>query len=366
MRLRGWHVEGFGILADYAVSDLPSGLTLVHGANEAGKSTLLAFLRGVLFGYPSGRAELGYPALRGGRLGGTLWLEGADGVYRVERFAGRRAPIAIGRPDGSEGTETDLVALLGGADRQLFASVFAFSLQQLAGMEALSSDQIRARIFSAGIAGAGRSAREIIERLVKEDGELLGPRSGRIRQLVHEAEGVQTDITRAQHRAADYRHALGREEEKEREVAALRERLRQAEALARRFGALVDLWDTESQRQQRAQALAELPEIASFPPDPETRLTTSLGRLDAARHFASDEDAHLTELTNRRATLQTQDRLAVVASAAERLAGECAMQRDRLERIVRARSEAAAARVRRRGGASAPGRCVDGGTGHAL
>jgi uncharacterized protein YhaN len=343
VRLRGWHAEGFGILADYTVSDLPTGLTLVHGANEAGKSTLLAFLRGVLFGYPSGRAELAYLPLRGGRHGGSLWVEAADGVYRVERFVGRRSPIAIVRPDGSEGTDTDLVALLGGADRQLFTSVFAFSLQQLASMEALSSDQIRARIFSAGIAGAGRSAREIIERLVKEDAELLGPRSGRIRELAHEAEGLQTNITRAQHRAADHRHALGREQDKEREVAGLHERLRQAETLARRFGTLVDLWDIESQRQQKAEALAQLPEIESFPPDPDTRLTTALDRLDGAMHGANGEEAHLAELTDRRVSLRTDDRLAGVMSTAERLAGECAMQLDRLERVVRTQGDSTAA-----------------------
>ena len=51
MRIRAWHVGGFGVLRDYDVDALARGLTVFCGENEAGKSTLLAFLRGVLFGF---------------------------------------------------------------------------------------------------------------------------------------------------------------------------------------------------------------------------------------------------------------------------------------------------------------------------
>ena len=50
MRIRGWSIEGFGRLANFSVVGLPDGLTVLHGANEAGKSTLLEFLRCILFG----------------------------------------------------------------------------------------------------------------------------------------------------------------------------------------------------------------------------------------------------------------------------------------------------------------------------
>ena len=40
MRLRGWHVEGFGVLHDFRVEDLADGLTIVYGPNESGKTSL--------------------------------------------------------------------------------------------------------------------------------------------------------------------------------------------------------------------------------------------------------------------------------------------------------------------------------------
>jgi hypothetical protein len=40
MRIDGWRVDGFGVFAGASVDDLPPGLTVVSGPNEAGKSTL--------------------------------------------------------------------------------------------------------------------------------------------------------------------------------------------------------------------------------------------------------------------------------------------------------------------------------------
>ena len=45
MRIRDAHVEQFGPLRDARMDNLPDGLTVVLGRNEAGKSTLLDFFR---------------------------------------------------------------------------------------------------------------------------------------------------------------------------------------------------------------------------------------------------------------------------------------------------------------------------------
>ena len=45
MRIRGWHIDGFGIFRDSRVTDLPAGLTVFYGENEAGKSNIADALR---------------------------------------------------------------------------------------------------------------------------------------------------------------------------------------------------------------------------------------------------------------------------------------------------------------------------------
>src|SRR5688572_29442957 len=179
MRLTGWFIDGFGVFRQYQVRGLDSGLTVFHGPNEAGKSTLLAFVRGMLFGFGDGRSrEPRYPPLRGGRNYGRLFAIGpqGEGEYIIERQAGRRPPFWITLPDGRGGDENDMRRLIGGADDRLFRSIFAFSLTELQAFESLTEEGIRDRIFSAGIAGAGRSARAATRELDRRATALLKAR----------------------------------------------------------------------------------------------------------------------------------------------------------------------------------------------
>ena len=66
MRIHGLHVDGFGRFADWRRGPFERPVTLFHGANEAGKSTLLEFIRRLLFGFPDGRSSSNpYPPLWG-------------------------------------------------------------------------------------------------------------------------------------------------------------------------------------------------------------------------------------------------------------------------------------------------------------
>src|SRR5262249_36012559 len=118
MRIDGWRIEGFGIFRDWEMRGLGPGLTVFLGANEAGKSTLLAFLRGVLFGFPGRRSRWPqYPPMNGGRHGGSLVLcRGQEEIW-VERVAGRKNGLRV---NGRESNGEELQELLGGADENVF------------------------------------------------------------------------------------------------------------------------------------------------------------------------------------------------------------------------------------------------------
>ena len=159
MRLTAIHIDGFGIFHDFDVVDLSPGLNVFLGDNEAGKTTLLAFIRTILFGFPPGqRRENVYPPLTVGRHGGRLALLSQEGEdYVVARHHGRkRGPVTVTLPDGSQGDEEVLRQLTGAATEDLFRSVFAFSLSELQSFDSLNSQAVRAAIYSAG-AGVGLS-----------------------------------------------------------------------------------------------------------------------------------------------------------------------------------------------------------------
>ncbi|MGH9295253.1 MAG: ATP-binding protein, partial [Acidimicrobiales bacterium] len=66
MRISRLRVDGFGALRDVEVS-LDGDMAVVEGPNEAGKSTLVHFLSGVLFGFPRKGHPAHHPPVRGGR-----------------------------------------------------------------------------------------------------------------------------------------------------------------------------------------------------------------------------------------------------------------------------------------------------------
>ena len=103
MRIDEIHIYGFGQLQDVSYQ-FQGGLNIIEGLNEAGKTTLMAFIRGVLFGFESRRnPERRYEPLAGGKFGGAIVLTDADGVtYRVERIFRQKVAgdVTVQLPDG--------------------------------------------------------------------------------------------------------------------------------------------------------------------------------------------------------------------------------------------------------------------------
>src|SRR5699024_4092532 len=106
MRIERLEIDGFGRFHD-ATWEFGEGLTVLLGANEAGKTTLLNALRALLFGFEATRdGRTWYPALAGGRRGGRLRLRTARGeTWTVERHGerGGSGALAVRAPTGNQG-----------------------------------------------------------------------------------------------------------------------------------------------------------------------------------------------------------------------------------------------------------------------
>ena len=92
MRLLELHIDGFGKFHDRTIS-FNDGINLIYGKNEAGKSTLHTFIRGMLFGIERGRGRAAKndlytkyePWENSGTYEGWLRLEKDGTIYRIER-----------------------------------------------------------------------------------------------------------------------------------------------------------------------------------------------------------------------------------------------------------------------------------------
>ncbi|MFZ5468312.1 MAG: AAA family ATPase [Myxococcota bacterium] len=348
MKIQRLQVDGFGHFLNYKV-ELAPGLNVLVGSNEAGKSTLLAFIRAMLFGFERRNHPQRFQP-KSGELGGSLELSTHFGPLTVRRVASRRraeGELVVRGADGAPLPESRLPDALAHISRELFFEVFAFGLDELASFERLAAQgSVAEALFAAGMQGAHRLP-AAVATLRQTCGELFLPRGKKtaLNVTLTELEEVQERLRQVGDRPAEYQAARARLEVLDGELSDADSRLvsaqREEDALARLCGALPKL-----QSLARVEAeLAALPDLSGFPEAGVARLEELTARQSAAR----------TERDKLAAQLSMADReLALLAKAAKgelpeeelRLAWEAFTSRLREYRALPPR--AAALKERRR------------------
>lgn len=111
MKFLELHLKGFGKFHDRTIS-FTDGINVIYGKNEAGKSTMHTFIRGMLFGIQPQRGRASKndlyskyePWENGGTYEGSLRLEQGGHIYRIERSfqKNRKSLTIIDETDGKE------------------------------------------------------------------------------------------------------------------------------------------------------------------------------------------------------------------------------------------------------------------------
>ena len=172
MKIRQLHINRFGHFSECDLVFPGEGLQVIYGPNEAGKTTLLEFLRGLLFDFP---ARTPYDFGGQGEMAGVATLELRDGrAVELRRRKGNKDKVAI----KLDGQPTDLddagwLRLLDHADRGLFESVFAFGLDQLSQGEAtLKHESLQSALFGGSLGGTS-SPDKVVSELSRQADELF-------------------------------------------------------------------------------------------------------------------------------------------------------------------------------------------------
>ncbi|QAT40482.1 AAA family ATPase [Clostridium sp. JN-9] len=98
MKITKLHIIGFGKLKNFQM-DLSQGLNVIYGKNEQGKSTLMAFIKAVFYGFPSsgksisGNERKKYTPWDGSQMGGTIYFEYNGASYSLQRTFGVRKSL---------------------------------------------------------------------------------------------------------------------------------------------------------------------------------------------------------------------------------------------------------------------------------
>ena len=237
------------------------GLHLVYGPNEAGKSTTLRALRGVLFGIPNQCIDDFLhpgPALRVGAV-----LHGECGAFACIRRRGART--AKGTLRGADDEEILEVArleeLLSGVDEQAFQQRFGIDYKTLVagGREIIEGKGDLGKILFAAASGAANLGK-VLKNLDESASELFLPRG--IKPPLNAALSALKEIKkRRSHSELTVREWQTKQDELEaaqEKCRLIQESLRAAQASQRQMEAYLKIRPDLEKRKLRLQELAEI------------------------------------------------------------------------------------------------------------
>ena len=284
MRIRELHIEGFGHFADWHRGPFERPVTLFHGANEAGKSTLLEFIRRLLFGFPDGRRRRNpYPPLNGGRHGGqlTLVIDGGETMV-AERFQGQGGgSLALTGQDDRSFPSSRLSNLLGNQD--VFQNIFAFTLDELHDDAVLNEHQVNSQIYSVGM---GVKKLPNAFKTLKDNKSDLFLNKGskhKIYSVAKKLDSVEAGLYAVADNAQNYANLSATLENIDAKLTELREQRRAIDRQLNKQRQLKSAWPHWIDFLDTGRQLAELPAIQNFPAEGISRLETLEERIGTAR-----------------------------------------------------------------------------------
>ena len=297
MRLEELHLDGFGHFHQrtFALADGP--VTVFYGPNEAGKTTLLAFIRTILFGFPRQGRNAHYPPLAGGSHGGRIRLSGDGGeVYILERYSAANGGRVALRAGGGEPLDANTVLsrITGQATPNLFNSVFAFSIDELQEIGALNETSVSGAIYSAGQGVPGLPA--LSRSLGERRGRIFTSGRGRaqeIPRLVNELRDIDGKLGAIEGNAGRYRDITARDLQIEEALRSCDEeqgRLNARQAEVNNLKAAREDWIELTGCEAH---LETLPRYERFPDDPIPRLE---GIEERARGAGNDVNEAVEQL----------------------------------------------------------------------
>ena len=303
MKIESLHIEGFGHFADESFGPFSQPLTVVLGDNEAGKSTLLAFIRTILFGFPPQKRGEHYPALKGGRHGGRVTIIDDGGhSYTVERIEDARAvSLRITSSAGLQTTDEGLLrSLLGNSSKKVFEAVFALGLVDLQDLKRLNESDASDQIYAAGMGAANlpkaiKSIEAARAKLFAKGGSIQD--AGKLLSRLNE---LESGLAAARGDAARYASLSRLRVELEGEIQQATARLTVASSDLGDVSRLHQAWDDWVTIGDTEARLRDLPDQSGFPEDGIPRLERAEDGLREATQ-ASREAADSCEIADRRA-----------------------------------------------------------------
>jgi uncharacterized protein YhaN len=276
MIIKDLQIDGFGVWSDLELPQLDAGLTLLYGENETGKTTLLEFVRSVLYGYDDERRQKYLPPVRGGLGGGTLGVSTHAGQFRIRRRAegdGHQGRLDLTSYNGTAQDLRQMKKILADLDESTFKNVFALGLSEIQELGTLSGGGAAEFLYDLAVGSGGISLTEVQRELDGARTRLFsGERSAHVSKLLDERNKLLADIEQLRALGRNYTLLADERQRLADDVERCELESTELHASADIIEAAVHVYERWHTRSGVAERLAGLGELVPIPEEAWTKL----------------------------------------------------------------------------------------------
>ncbi len=335
MKIHSLDIDRFGLWSDLHLTKLEGGLNVFYGPNEAGKTTLMDFVRSILYGMQDSRLRYVRPLSwekegekerkksrreRAQMLyGGSLSLESPDGLFQIRRTFDPEDEhilsdhtLSITSADTLQREAAVLRMIVAGIDESTFNNVFTFGLDELRKLGTLGDTEAADMLFRLSIGLDRVSLVDVLKSLTVSRQKLLdttGGSNGTIQQLLFQREKLTEELGESRVQVWEYTRLLTEQRKLDRvihqlneELSALRHEARINE-IARN---VLPIWDRRSVVREK---IAEMGAVAVVPETALRELEEAQGSLDKRKGQLRDLKNQYTEARKKIAEVPVNENL---------------------------------------------------------
>lgn len=288
MKITDLQLQQYGIYQDVSWKPAQDQLVVVMGENESGKTTLLNFIRDMLFGFRRGMWH--------GRRGNMGFLRDNGEAWRVFRDE-KTSWFEDGR---GETYAEDLTAVWWhGLNRTMYEKIFAVGLEDLQGTGFLSQDDVRSRFLM--MQGGGRLA-EAKKQLTEQMEALILPSAQgkrKINQLMERLKAVDAELDTLSSQEEHFAELQKKRAEIRKDIADTGARLahekEEDKALEKKLGA----WKYYTRAREIKRQLLLSEQVKMFPKNGKEQWNQLMSRMEVIHDQREQLQKKLDEYTPR-------------------------------------------------------------------
>lgn len=268
MKITDLKLEQYGIYRGVSWQPSSSALHVIMGENESGKTTLLRFIRDMLFGYERGKWY--------GKKGSMEFVRPDGRVFRVFQDEKKRW-FETGNHVKTEENLTQ--NWWNGLNRKMYEKIFALGLEDLQGISFFSNDQVRSRFFML----QGGETLSDIRRTVQENKQnlLVASSQGKrkINQLMSSLEELNQKLDLLSNQEKDFSKLQEKQKQLKNDTEVLQRELEGAEkadqSLKKRLGA----WEYYKRAREVKHQLDLSQQVRMFPSNGKEQWNQLMNRM---------------------------------------------------------------------------------------